>query len=1160
MKISTRLCLNAVIMFFMSWSQGVSGSAIQAWNNLGLYGGQVYDIAIDPHNSTKMFAGTYAGDGLFTTSDGGANWHPVRAAESIPGEDTFRNHAVYAVKIAPTDSRFIWVAHNYWVEVSEDGGDTWFHVQNGSMQQRCKDCGGTEDDFRFCRALAVDPTDPKTAYVGTSGPDGYSGSPGAVYKTLDGGRTWRKMNQGQDFDYSITDLAVDPTNRQIVWAATNSYGVNGYWGTLYRSEDGGETWTWIMKLDSGFTSIAVKPNEPNVIYTGSGYGVMKTFYDGTNWQYQWPLIPDCRLAQDVVFDPQNPEVIYAAWRNTFFGDFRPKLSRSVDGGATWETFTIDVDLQTLAVYPQWEGVIYGGTLYRGVYGSGDKGETWIPVTKGLSAVITLDVAVDPNDSSHLLAGTVAGLFERDSGGEWHQLLSEEAAALAFHPVDRLTFYAGLWGRLARTTDGGLTWDYSTYLGNFFIRSIAVSPSGIIYLAAEARGDYGRIFKSSDGGRTFLQVLAGVGPLSGQGYDFNVIAIDPSDALHLFAGGGRFYAPKVLGDLWESTDGGEIWRRTRLRNVIVNDVLIDPRNPDIIYAGCGYSGGTDNPLFKSTDGGRTWAPSRNGIPSYPSSILSLWGLSKSSFYAVGLDGTILHYNGETWSPMPSGTLQALHAVWGASPSNIVAVGESGVIRRYDGASWRYVSSGTSETLYGVWGASGSDVFAVGTGGTILHYDGQAWSPMASGTSETLYGIWGASGSDVFAVGTGGTILHFDGHLWLSMTSTTSNTLESVWGVAPDFFMAVGYDGTILRYDGNGWASMESTTQSWLNDIWGLSRTDVYAVGSKGTLLHFNGTAWEDRSLGKSDALLSIRGTSISDLFSASDLGGIYHFDGKTWSAQKPPGQSWNSVTALELHPEDSTVIYAATLHAGVYVSPNMGGNWVNLGTADYDVHALASGSLYAASEGGLLQCTGTGVIAGQVKDGNTMAAIDDATVYNTYGEGAWASTSSVQGQYMLVVPAGITDVVANAPGYHETELQDLTVYGGDVSWADLEMYTLVLLSDLAAQPGKDVTYLIRRGDGTLNPNAVFVLDETGHGLSCVDLIAEAARQLLSDVTATAVCDGSEQILVSGATLGENVIPLRILTIVTTSEPQGVRVTPEGNLLLFHRGLAFTLKVG
>ena len=99
------------------------------------------------------------------------------------------------------------------------------------------------------------------------------------------------------------------------------------------------------------------------------------------------------------------------------------------------------------------------------------------------------------------------------------------------------------------------------------------------------------------------------------------------------------------------------------------------------------------------------------------------------------------------------------VWGSSSSDVFAVGVNGTILHYDGTSWSAMTSGTTVLLYGIWGSSASDVFAAGVSGTILHYNGTTWSAMTSGTGYSLYGIWGSSGSDVFAVGECGTVLHY-----------------------------------------------------------------------------------------------------------------------------------------------------------------------------------------------------------------------------------------------------------------------------------------------------------------------------------------------------------------------------------------------------------------
>jgi hypothetical protein len=171
----------------------------------------------------------------------------------------------------------------------------------------------------------------------------------------------------------------------------------------------------------------------------------------------------------------------------------------------------------------------------------------------------------------------------------------------------------------------------------------------------------------------------------------------------------------------------------------------------------------------------------GTKKYLLILTDVWGSSGTDVFAVGSSGTILHYDGNSWSEMESTVTNNLWGVWGSSGSNVFAVGEGGIIIHYDGSNWSEIESGTSKWLNGIWGSSGINVFAVGYSGTILHYDGSTWSAVSSGTTEDLYDVWGSSGSDVFAVGD--TVLHYDGSSWseMSIEETISNcTAEELYG--------------------------------------------------------------------------------------------------------------------------------------------------------------------------------------------------------------------------------------------------------------------------------------------------------------------------------------------------------------------------------------------
>jgi hypothetical protein len=218
---------------------------------------------------------------------------------------------------------------------------------------------------------------------------------------------------------------------------------------------------------------------------------------------------------------------------------------------------------------------------------------------------------------------------------------------------------------------------------------------------------------------------------------------------------------------------------------------------------------------------------------PYMLTGIWGNSASDVFAVGaglgptgLD-TILHYDGNTWSPMetpPSERGYRLMGVWGSSGSDVFAVGDdlsnfNATILHYNGSTWSSMELpdlggivGKMYVLQGVWGSSPTDVFTVGvtdsSEAVILHYNGNNWSAMShpfSGVGYTVYSVWGSSGIDVFAtafVSSGGSNYHF------------------------------------IHYNGIAWSTMNS--QFAAQGIWGSSGSDVFAVGA-GTILHYGGTA-------------------------------------------------------------------------------------------------------------------------------------------------------------------------------------------------------------------------------------------------------------------------------------------------------------------------------
>lgn len=130
--------------------------------------------------------------------------------------------------------------------------------------------------------------------------------------------------------------------------------------------------------------------------------------------------------------------------------------------------------------------------------------------------------------------------------------------------------------------------------------------------------------------------------------------------------------------------------------------------------------------------------------------------------VGEDGVIVTRSDGTWTSQESPVSESLHGVSGSAANDVWAVGKDGTVVHYDGSDWNEVEeSPTSQTLWSVWAASGTAIYAVGNGGEAWRYDGSNWSSLPTGVTNNLYHVHGASETDCWAVGNRGGALHYTG---------------------------------------------------------------------------------------------------------------------------------------------------------------------------------------------------------------------------------------------------------------------------------------------------------------------------------------------------------------------------------------------------------------
>ncbi len=372
-----------------------------------------------------------------------------------------------------------------------------------------------------------------------------------------------------------------------------------------------------------------------------------------------------------------------------------------------------------------------------------------------------------------------------------------------------------------------------------------------------------------------------------------------------------------------------------------------------------------PVASADGSGWTWL---NPLPQ-GNALHGVWGSGPDNVYAVGEQGTIMHYNGTSWrvlDNLPGDN--SLLDVWGNGVDAIFAVGDR-ALWRYDGASWKAMTPPSNLStfhLWGVWGANENNVYAVGYTphkALILRYTGNAWSQMNIPylPFTELYDVWGSSPDNVFAVGDKGAILHYDGQSWKTMSSNTEANLRGIWGAGPNNVYAVGwrslpFEGVVLRYDGHSWQKVLSEDAKF-QSIWGFGPDDIYLLDDLGNLYHFDGQSWQEEGYitPRNGRIYDLWGTGQDDIFVVGEYGILVHFDGSEWQDQAQGPNFWvydvwtDGTRVVSVGNGPSALVYDGTrwiYYTLPFDVPNS--HW--LSTHLYDLWGTRWDDLYAVGDG------------------------------------------------------------------------------------------------------------------------------------------------------------------------------------------------------------------
>ena len=341
----SRLALGLLFVLPLA-SQSLSQSLPELhWRMVGPFrGGRTRAAAGVPGEPNVFYIGQVNG-GVWKSTDYGRTWNPI-----FDGQGT---QSIGAIAVAPSNYNILYVAsgeglHRPDLSVgdgiykSTDAGKTWSHLGLQAGQQ--------------IPAIAIDPRDPNRLFAAVLGHPYGPNEERGIFRSLDGGHNWKKVLYKSP-DIGGSDVTIDPADPNIVYASLwesrlgpwedgNQY--DGAGGGLFKSIDGGETWKQLKKGlpdDLSHIQVAIAPSHPSRIYAtisttkpsgygnGAGVGFYRSDDAGESW---YPATDDPRPAEKIgggdlpiaKVDPKNPDVVYSASIVTH---------RSTDGGKTWES-------------------------------------------------------------------------------------------------------------------------------------------------------------------------------------------------------------------------------------------------------------------------------------------------------------------------------------------------------------------------------------------------------------------------------------------------------------------------------------------------------------------------------------------------------------------------------------------------------------------------------------------------------------------------------------------------------------------------------------------------------------------------------------------------------------------------------------------------------
>jgi photosystem II stability/assembly factor-like uncharacterized protein len=409
----------------------------QSWNavNDGLPSNFSGPVAIDPVAPSNIYAGC-SQDGcgaLFKSTQGGGNWQAAstglaRIDVSMLTIDS-ANGIVYA---GVRDGLF---------KTSDDGAN-WAALHLFQIAAQPFPPSVPPPPFgagaAIVHSLLIDFTNPNVLYVETTRAGGCAFNDKVVFKSTDAGASWDDTISPPDsgcvlggFAANGTVMAMDALDPKTLYLGETE-DEDGFY-SLLKSSDGGAHWASIWNYDNGLQSdlnvVAVNPRDPGTLYAGvgdagyftsagsTGTGVIKSTDGGATWNATGLKDTAATL---IVIDQADPSILYAGTQDIYTEPrgFRG-LFKSIDSGANWLAVNngltsladIGATITALVIAPNHSNILYAGTSRDGIYKSADGAATWVKLNDGLTSLEIRALAVSPSFPDRLYAATSDGIFK-----------------------------------------------------------------------------------------------------------------------------------------------------------------------------------------------------------------------------------------------------------------------------------------------------------------------------------------------------------------------------------------------------------------------------------------------------------------------------------------------------------------------------------------------------------------------------------------------------------------------------------------------------------------------------------------------------------------------------------------------------------------------------